>query len=77
MTTPRYPLGTPHSGHRRVTIIEGGLALSVIIGLGFVSFRILADAPKAAVIQNLDTQARPVMAEATSADGDVASAKAQ
>ena len=41
MVTSPYSIRDKRTGRARLGIIELGLALSVIVGLGFVSFRIM------------------------------------
>ena len=41
MVTSSYPIRDKRTGRARLGIIELGLALSVIVGLGFVSLRIM------------------------------------
>jgi hypothetical protein len=41
MVTSSYPIRDKRTGRARLGIIELGLGLSVIVGLGFVSLRIM------------------------------------
>jgi hypothetical protein len=64
MAVPRYPIGRFPSG-RRVSFVELALAVSVIVGLGFVSIRIKnadwtqAAASRAAEVQTVAASTTP------------------
>jgi hypothetical protein len=74
MSRSQYSGRPFHPGKRRVGIIECGLALSVIIGLGFVSLRVLKEGPAMSWSGKPDTSGQVEKAEATSASGDVSTA---
>jgi hypothetical protein len=76
MTTSRGPIRAFNSGRRWAAIIECGLALSVIIGLGFVSFRVLNKGLQMTWTQGPDSHANMERLEATSAARDVSGASA-
>ena len=65
MATLRYSAKHGRTGRRGLSIIECGLALSVIVGLGFVSLRIMSMGLPASWTKTADTAALQLNSETT------------